>query len=120
MTSSGQDGTLNLGNELGDHFGYLATYLAIFEDFQKCDYFLDISIRSRDPDFSRDFHVTSWPVRETINRRCSNHRGESSLDFERVDRLGTSSEREVLLWSLVRIASWSDAEQYCSCYYCYY
>lgn len=47
----------------------LATILAIWrhiEDSGKCDYFHDISIRMGDSDFSRDFHVTLWPVRETI------------------------------------------------------
>ncbi|GBN32755.1 hypothetical protein AVEN_180219-1 [Araneus ventricosus] len=43
----------------------LATILVTqrqIEDSRKCDYFLDISIRSRDPDFSRDFYVMSRPI----------------------------------------------------------
>ncbi|GBN90299.1 hypothetical protein AVEN_127767-1 [Araneus ventricosus] len=69
---------------------------------QKYWNFLDISIRSQDPDLSRCFHVTSRPVGEIIKGPYSDHRAvfgrlesiESSLDFERVDRLGSSLKSE--------------------------
>ncbi|GBL77961.1 hypothetical protein AVEN_143286-1 [Araneus ventricosus] len=83
----------------------LATILAK-NDSRKCDYFLDISIRSRDPDFSRDFHVTSRPVRETINSAVLGSRGgESSWNV--LNRLWTLNMfiDWGRLWSCIRSAS---------------
>ncbi|GBO36749.1 hypothetical protein AVEN_44175-1 [Araneus ventricosus] len=65
MTGSGKTCTPDFGDELGDRFGDLATN----RRFQKVRLFLDITIRRRDPDFSRAFHVTSYPVRNNINTR---------------------------------------------------
>ncbi|GBM02419.1 hypothetical protein AVEN_76472-1 [Araneus ventricosus] len=52
---------------------------------QKYWNFLDISIRGRDPDLSKWFHVTSRPLGETINRPCSDHRVVESvlIDWDR-------------------------------------
>ncbi|GBN87487.1 hypothetical protein AVEN_130918-1 [Araneus ventricosus] len=49
------------------------------------------SIRRRDPDFSKDFHATSLPVRNTINTR-------------QYDSTGNAFEES--LWSFVCSASW--------------
>ncbi|GBM76987.1 hypothetical protein AVEN_161465-1 [Araneus ventricosus] len=70
--------------------------------FQKYWNFLDISIRGRDPDLSRRFHVTSRPVKETINRPCSDHRAV-------FDRLGSPSESLFGVLSAVRASTLPDA-----------
>ncbi|GBM34777.1 hypothetical protein AVEN_7831-1 [Araneus ventricosus] len=75
----------------------------------------DISHRSRDPDFSRDFHVTSLPVRKTINTQQYGFTGNVLnrhwtlnvlIDFE----VRTSFES---LWSLVRITSFLNQSGKC-------
>ncbi|GBM76122.1 hypothetical protein AVEN_205236-1 [Araneus ventricosus] len=57
MPRSGQNWTPDLGDKFGD-----------FDYSRKCAYFLYICITSRVPDFSKDFHVTSSPVRNTIGK----------------------------------------------------
>ncbi|GBN81832.1 hypothetical protein AVEN_148969-1 [Araneus ventricosus] len=58
--------------------------------------------------------MTSRPVGKTINRPCSDHRADSSIDlehiesslnFERVDRLGSSLESQSPSESLFRVVS---------------
>ncbi|GBN21466.1 hypothetical protein AVEN_27845-1 [Araneus ventricosus] len=63
VTGSGCSGIPDLGDELGDHFGDLATN----DDSRKCNPFLDISIRKENTlEYTRKLHVTSRPVGYSI------------------------------------------------------
>ncbi|GBL84679.1 hypothetical protein AVEN_191131-1 [Araneus ventricosus] len=73
----------------------LATVLAKKCGTSKMLDFLDISIRDRDPDLPRSFHVTSQPIGETIKGQCSDHRRSVVC----VDRLGSALEC-TRLWNL--------------------